>query len=521
MSHRWPRTQVGVYAFVVEGADSTWSRLPGLQLNFRDLYRGPETIWGATNQGVAAVTAEGYTLLTTNGMASSSSRAVCREPDGTIWAAANNGSGYAVFDGNSWTNVTVAGIASNAVHDVAISSDGIVWVVHPDDKPISTWDGSTWGRIADAVYTGGPSVNALAVDHEGYIWAGGHGKGAVRFNPDAPDDDYQKFDHHNSPLRGTAPPPDDWYIVVHDIVVDDSGRVWLANAFDYDGRVVVFYDHGCWGYFGQGDGFPAVEPISLFPVQNENELLIGFNINGLAGFEWTPGGPLCEGGVQLPHASTITLKGEDDGLPALQVRCSLVDAARKVWIGTSGGLAYYDDVFNEFHKFAIGDTPAPTINALIADGGNNIWVGTEEGLFMIAPSGEVVSYRPDNSGLADLLVTSLAIDNETNTLWIGTSGGVSEFIGAAADATPVEEILAYPNPFIVSRGDEVLKFDAAFGTSIQIYNAAGEIVADIGAAGEWNGRNDAGRLVASGVYIFVAVDAAGNYGRGKFAVLRQ
>jgi len=514
-------TDVGLYSFVVNGADSIWSRVPGLELNIRDLFGEPGSLWGATNLGIVSVTAEGYSLVTSEGMSSRSSRAVCRDGNGLVWVSTDNGSGYAIYNGSAWSNVTVAGIASNMVDDVAISPGGMAWAVHPNGKRISSWDGSAWSQVVDSVYTGGPTVNALAVDHEGFVWAGGHGTGAVRLNPADPNNDFQRFDENNSPLRGTEPPPSDWYVVVYDISVDDSGRVWLANTFDYEDRIVVFYDHGCWGYFGLGDGFPSVEPLSVYPVPNENELLIGFNVSGLAGFEWTPGGPLCANGVQLPHTTTVTLKGEDDGLPSSQVRCLLVDAARTVWVGTTGGLAYFDIVFNKFRKFAIGDTPSPTVNALLADGGNNIWVGTDEGLFMIAPNGEVTSYRPENSGLADLTVTSLVVEDETNTLWIGTAAGVSEFIGAVADATPVEEIVAYPNPFVITRGDEILRFDAAFGTSIKIFNVAGEMVADIGTAGEWNGRNDAGSLVAGGVYIFVASDAAGKFGRGKFAVLRQ
>jgi len=514
-------TEVGLYSFVVNGADSIWSRVPGPEMIFRDLFGEPESLWGATNLGLAAVTSEGYSLITSSGMASRSSRAVCRDGNGMVWVSTNNGSGYAIYDGAAWSNMTVAGIASNMVNDVAIGPGGNAWAVHPNGKPISKWDGSAWSQVVDSVYTGAPTVNALAVDHEGFIWTGGHGTGAIRFNPADPNNDFQRFDENNSPLRGTEPPPNDWYVVVYDITVDDSGRVWLANTFDYEDRIVVFYDHGCWGYFGLGDGFPSVEPISVFAVPKENELLFGLNISGLADLEWTPGGPLCANGVQLPHATTVTIKDESDGLPSMQVRCSLVDAARTVWVGTSGGLAYFDNVFNKFRKFAIGDTPSPTINALLADGGNNIWVGTEEGLFMIAPNGEVTSYRPDNSGLADLTVTSLAVEDETNTLWIGTAGGISEFIGAVADATPVEDIVAYPNPFVITRGDEILRFDAAFGTSIKIFNVAGEMVADIGTAGEWDGRNDAGSLVAGGVYLFVASDTEGKFGRGKFAVLRQ
>lgn len=509
-------TSAGLYIFTVDGPDSTWNRVPGPEVAFYDLFQAPEEILGATAQGVAVCSSDECTLLPTEGMVDARARAVCRSGDGNIWATSYQGKGYSLYGGSSWVDSVVVGPGSNMVHDIAVTPDGSLWAVHPD-APTSTWDRSTWRQID--IFKGGPSINSLAVDQEGYLWLGGHGIGATRLNPADPENDYEHFDETNSPLRGAEPPPSDWYIVVHDIVVDDSGRVWLANAFDYEDRILVFYDHGCWGYFGTGDGFPDYEPYALFPLTNE--LLIGFTGDGLADMDLDTTVSLCVGGTQFPQTPDIIFMDDSNGLPTRQVRCLLVDISRKVWAGTSGGLAYFDRVWGRFRTIALGDIAAPTVNALVADGGNNLWVGADEGLFRVTPDGRVTHYVPENSGLVDRQVTSLVIDEECETLWVGTMGGISQFIGAAKCATPIAEILAYPNPFLISDGDEILKFDAAFGTTIRIFTAAGEFVADIGTSVEWNGRNEAGKLVAGGIYVFVAADEAGNYARGKFAVIRR
>ncbi|MFC1475989.1 hypothetical protein ACFLQW_03205 [Candidatus Zixiibacteriota bacterium] len=509
-------TSAGLYVFLLDDPDSTWSRIPGATVAFYDLYQTTDEILGAAAEGVVRCTAEECVFLPDEGMAEARSRAVCRSGEGTIWATSYNGKGYSLYDGIGWVDSMVSGPAANEVHDIAVTPGGLLWAVHPGTAT-SMWDGLSW-QLVDT-FRGGPTINTLAVDHEGYLWLGGHGTGATRLNPADPENDYEHFDETNSPLRGTEPPPNDWYIVVHDIVVDDSGRVWLANAFDYDDRILTFYDHGCWGYFGTGDGFPSYEPYSLFPLTNE--VLIGFTDDGLADMDLDTTVALCIGGTQFPQSLNLIFMDDSHGLPTRQVRCMIVDVSRKVWVGTSGGLAYFDPVWGRFRTFALGDVAAPTINALVADGGNNLWVGADEGLFSITPDGRVTRYGPDNSGLVDRKVTSLAIGDDCETLWVGTSAGISQFIDAAKCATPLEEILAYPNPFIIAQGDEILKFDAAFGTTIQIYSAAGELVADIGTAVEWDGRNQAGKLVASGVYLFVADDEAGNFARGKFAVIRR
>ena len=509
-------TSTGVYAFQDQGFAGVWSAVPGPQVECYGLFDSSGEILVATASGIQQCTDDGCALLTTAGMAELRTRAVCKTAEGKVWAASYSGVGYSLFDGAAWVDSVVSGLASNTVHDVAATPDGSVWVVHPEGKPLSTWNGTQW-RWVDA-YLGAPE-NVLAVDSEGWLWVGGHGSGVTRLNPADPQNGVQHFDETNSPLRGTKPPPDDWYIVVLDIVVDDVGRLWFANTFDYDDRVLVFYDHGCWGYFGTRDGFGAVEPMSLFPLRDE--VLVGFLGNGLADVDLDTTTSLCVNGSPVPQQLKMAFFDDGDGLPTNQVRCFWVDAARKVWVGTSGGLAYFDGVLRRFRTFPLGETPAPTINALLGDGGNNLWVGADEGLFVISPDGQVTQYSPDNSGLVDRKVAALAIDAGTSTVWIGTAGGVSEFIGAAERATPVNVIIAYPNPFIISRGDELLKFDAAYGTTIRIFTAAGDLVADLGTAGEWNGRNQAGKLVAGGVYLFVASDPQGNFGRGKFAVIRK
>ncbi len=511
-------TSTGLYIFTITDSDSTWSRVPGEEIEFRDLFSSASGLLAATSNGIYDCSREGYTLIPTTGMVERSSRAVCRTTDGTIWASTNSGRGFSLYDQSSWSDSNVAGISSNFVDDLAVTAGSVIWAVHPDGKPLSMFREGSWRPINS--FVGGPTVNVLAVDHDGYLWLGGHGKNVVRMNPADPENDFEIFDETNSPLRGTSPPPDDWYIVTWDIAVDDDGRVWIANTFDYADRVLVFYDHGCWGYFGTGDGFPEYEPISLFALNDE--VLVGFADNGLADFEIDSLTGLCSGGAQIPQVPTIRFFDDSDGLPTRQVRCSLVDIAGKIWVGTSGGLAYWDGILGRFRVQTLGNVAAPAVNALLADGGNNLWVGTDAGLFVVEPSGEVIHYTPENSGLVHSIVTALVLDKNANTLWIGTaSGGISEFVGGPKAATPVEEILAYPNPYIISRGDEVLRFDAAFGTSIRIFTAAGELVANLGTATEWDGRNEAGNHVASGVYLIIAADAEGNYGRGKVVVMRK
>jgi hypothetical protein len=84
-----------------------------------------------------------------------------------------------------------------------------------------------------------------------------------------------------------------------------------------------------------------------------------------------------------------------------------------------------------------------------------------------------------------------------------------------------EEILAYPNPLIIRYGTETVRFNFSGLSIVRIFTLAGELVREIPVTGIWDGRNDAGRLVASGVYIFTLTTLDNEVGRGKLVVIRE
>lgn len=86
-----------------------------------------------------------------------------------------------------------------------------------------------------------------------------------------------------------------------------------------------------------------------------------------------------------------------------------------------------------------------------------------------------------------------------------------------------EQAIAFPNPFRVPQHGTVtitiplhLK---STKSSIRIYTLEGELVRDLGANTTWDGKNEGGRQVATGTYVFVVKTDAG-VDRGRVAVIR-
>ena len=91
----------------------------------------------------------------------------------------------------------------------------------------------------------------------------------------------------------------------------------------------------------------------------------------------------------------------------------------------------------------------------------------------------------------------------------------------------IHGIAVSPSPFVPSKGHTQLSF---FGTKlphaeVRIYSRAGEYVKTLKETLgsdrlDWDGKNDDGKLLASGVYVWIATDQNGKQLDGKFAIIR-
>ncbi|MBU1616015.1 putative Ig domain-containing protein [bacterium] len=98
-------------------------------------------------------------------------------------------------------------------------------------------------------------------------------------------------------------------------------------------------------------------------------------------------------------------------------------------------------------------------------------------------------------------------------------------------ANDFSNVRVYPNPFKPYDGnDETGNYSRGIifdqlteNAAIKIFNLAGELVNELSGTGEirWDARNKEGKEVASGVYIYLVTDKAGNKpATGKFVIIR-
>lgn len=91
-------------------------------------------------------------------------------------------------------------------------------------------------------------------------------------------------------------------------------------------------------------------------------------------------------------------------------------------------------------------------------------------------------------------------------------------------AAGLTDLRVFPNPARVARGDTAITFDAILGGDLKIFNSAGRLVLEKSFDPAqtnfvWDLKNNDGKSVASGVYVYV-LDSAGEQRTGKIGIIR-
>lgn len=128
-------------------------------------------------------------------------------------------------------------------------------------------------------------------------------------------------------------------------------------------------------------------------------------------------------------------------------------------------------------------------------------------------------YIPEKQSWIPLPTTPITRDNLVRAQLDHLS--LFQIMEYASNNTEIDDIVAFPNPLLASRGQTMSFTNVPPNSRLRIYTLTGEQVADvlaIGAVATWDGRNLAGHLVGSGVYVVLVQDDANNQ-KGTFRIM--
>jgi hypothetical protein len=112
----------------------------------------------------------------------------------------------------------------------------------------------------------------------------------------------------------------------------------------------------------------------------------------------------------------------------------------------------------------------------------------------------------------------LAINNETGELFIGTDAGLCSYMTDATTAVneiTKDNVYAFPNPVVAGYEGLITVRGFALDSDVKILSTSGKLIAQgrsNGGTFTWDGRDQSGRRVASGVYMVAAATSDGKKG---------
>lgn len=215
--------------------------------------------------------------------------------------------------------------------------------------------------------------------------------------------------------------------------------------------------------------------------------------------------------------------------------CMVEDLGGRIWCGTNRGLFVIDHPSKFFDsdfcftqiKISRDDGSGLAdyllngvdVKCIAVDGGNRKWIGTEsDGIYLVSANGTEMLHHflPDDSPLLSRNVQCIAVHPKTGEVMIGTDKGLCSFMGDATEAEDelVEDnVIAYPNPVRPDYTGPIRIDGLVFDSEVKICSTTGQLVwsgRSEGGTCTWNGCNQQGKRVASGIYHVVSNTPDGN-----------
>jgi hypothetical protein len=458
--------------------------------------------------------------------------------EGDSAVAGTTDAGLLTWEG-AWTRHMPDGPNSNQFISVAVDPSGSVWGASGyvgNGKGIYRFNGRSW-RSFTAAQDGLPTNDyyRISVGCNGSMWAGSWGNGVVEIPAGADTIDPARIFGTNVGMYGLG--NDSNYVVVSTAVCDGAGNTWMSIIKGARNSLVVLRPDRTWSflpvYVGSSrltylvDEYPLDRSMTVDGSGNLWALARDPSFRGVIAFG--------NGGVVGDTAQRAQFfLTETSGLPSNEVRTIVTDREQDIWVGTDRGIAIILDPESPTRSGAIAayrPLNGVGVNCIAVDPLNQKWVGTSEGVVLLSPDGtqQLASFTVTSTGgkLIDNDVKSIAVDPSTGTVYFGTANGLASLTtAAAAPRVSFGTLLVYPNPYLVP-AELPLTVDGLVENSLlKILSIDGRVIRTIvtpgGRVGYWDGKDEEGRTVASGVYVLVASSEQGtDVATAKVAVIRR
>lgn len=395
---------------------------------------------------------------------------------------------------------------------------------------IQVYDGNDWMVYQDDISqtTGVPYVNVgcLEIDPKDskHVFAGAR-TGLYEFE----NGKFGKlYTYDNSPLVSTYG-NDKNYVSVQSLKYDDNGDLWVINCLNSEQNIFKFDSNKQWTSYAKDPlkglallTHPIIDSRGLLWFVNDNYVKPSF-------FNYS---------INSDNLTSYTSFVNEDGtsLNVTSFQNIVEDKNNNIWIGTNIGpfmlepdqitatnpiLTQVKVPRNDGTNYADYLLSYVNIKSIVVDKYNRKWFGTYgNGLYLIAADNitTLAHFTKANSELLSDNILSLAINDVTGELYIGTDKGLCSYTGNfsnTGNGMTKDNVWAYPNPVKPNYTGAITITGLDNNASVKIVTSNGVLVNEGTASNgeyKWYGINKDGKRVASGIYMVEVATSDGEKG---------
>ncbi len=281
-------------------------------------------------------------------------------------------------------------------------------------------------------------------------------------------------------------------------------------------------DQNEWISFGVLDGMLYSKELWALAVYY-NDVWVGTRNNGIFHLNYGRS-------IQYPEIQwTVTNQGNEDDLHSNDILDIAIDGFGNPWVGAVSG-----PIFRYGTQWYVPwedpeDQLKSKINCITIDAYNNKYYGTADKGIIIA-IGDTLSwfyFNTLNSPLPSNLIRSIKINPYTNQLYVGTDKGLVIISDPhLISSQTLDSITVYPNP---CRFHDYIDLEINFSkltpySKLYIFTLDGELIRSLATQSgnighiSWDGKNEKGKLVNCGVYIYQIIDQNQQVKSGKLII---
>jgi len=333
------------------------------------------------------------------------------------------------------------------------------------------------------------------------------------------------------------------YLVILDLEFDLNGNLWIVDPYPVYKKnpLHVRSPSGIWKHFGSSETSIKISqsPISItFDSWNRSwlsafqaeEANLGIYPNGglfMLDYDGLPFNPESFSWHKIISEGTVwsVAMGKND----------------RIYFLTPSGLNYYDlrDNINPINR----ENPYPYFpnisfgsgSGIKIDPNGNIWTySRNQGIHVLLENTtywpDINGYRASNSPLLSDEIFDIDFDEERSLAYIATANGINVLrIPFGKKKKNFSNVIIYPSPFYIPSDKPLIVDGLPFESSMIIMTLDGTVIKKInnnnisvnGDQLTWDGMDDDGDYVSSGVYLFSIYSSNGSSTTEKITVIKR